>query len=273
METATMKRPPVTIGKGWEKEMKMIPNPKKLSNTEVLETTHYEWFNMNVKNRPLSEERVHGFMREFKKGNFFMKDFPAVVDGEYTIIDGQHRFEAVRRMELPFYFKLAMDISLDKVTVVQTNSGWSVYDYIHAYIKQQNQNYVVLSRFMKRYGMTASLAIEMIKGFSQSMKNTGFYTGTLLISEKEEATGHKRCKMATEIIDLCPNAGVLHDKAFFRAVIKIAENAEYDHKRMCGQMKKYASLFQRQVNTKAYLRNIEEVFNYKLYTKNKVRFI
>lgn len=272
MESETIVRP-ATIGKGWEKEAKILPTPKKLSNTEVLETNHYEWFNMNVKNRPISEDRVHAFMREFKKGNFFMKDFPAVVDGNYTIIDGQPRFEAARRMELPFYFRIATEITLEKVTVVQTNSGWKVSDYIHAYIKQGNQNYVVLSRFMKRYEITAMLALELIKGYSSSgMQRIGFYAGTLNITDKEEANGHRRCKAAREILDLVPNANIGNDGRYYRACIRLVDHEEYDHKRMVSQLKKYASLFQRQVSTQNYLKNFEEVFNYKLYTKNKVRF-
>lgn len=261
------------VGKGWEDEVKIIrKSPTKLANTEILETTHYEWFKMDLKNRPISSERVNAFAIKFKKGHFFMKDFPAIVAGDYTIIDGQHRFEACRLLKLPFYFRVASDVTMENVIEIQTNSGWTPADYIHAYIQQKNQNYVVLQRFMKRYGMTASIAINMIKFGRSSMNENGFYSGTLTISDKEEAAGHAKCKMAIEIASANPNIKVIKDSYFLRAVRQITDHPEYDHKRMMDQMKKWPSLLMRQVGTKAYVLCMENIYNYKLYTKNRIRF-
>src|ERR1035437_11165787 len=96
------------IGKGWEKDAKIVSRQTfytKLIGTEVLETYKYEQFIRDDKNRPIHEEKVHFFMKQFKLGKFFMKEFPIIVDNQFLILDGQHRYEALKRLELPLYFR------------------------------------------------------------------------------------------------------------------------------------------------------------------------
>jgi len=241
---------------------------KLVQNSELYETTEYGVFTLDSKNRPINEGKVHSFMNYFKTGKFFMKEFPAIVDENFIILDGQHRYEACRRLSLPFFFRLSHELTLDNVVDVQVNAGWTTNDYLHAFVKQGNQDYIVLQRFVKRYNMPASLAVLLLEGRRVSLGKAGFYDVTFAI--KNEEKGHKRAQAIQEIGALTKQ---LHkDKSFGLAMIDIMNNPEYDHKRMMDQMTKYHTLMQRHVSSQNYIRNLEEVYNYRLQEKNRVRF-
>lgn len=264
-----------SINKSWGDEVKIYHKPpifKNVEHSEVKETSEYNAFQFDVKNRPVSEEKVHFFMKQFENGKFFMRDFPAIVDKDFVILDGQHRVEACRRKMLPVFFRFALDLTLDKVTDVQINAGWKPTDYLHAFIQQKNQNYIILNRFIKRYNVSVQVAVTLLsknEGNRVSLKSSGYYDGTFTVSNEERA--HKEAKLISEIGEL---ALKLHrDRTFCLAVIRIAQHPEYDHKRMISQLEKYSSLIHRQMTVDSYIRNLEDIYNYKLFSKNKVRFI
>lgn len=273
METKTL-APPKRNGLGvGHYDVRVIgrkPHANIVKGTEVWETTNYAAFHMDEKNRPINEEKVAVFMKQFKKGNNFMKEFPAVVTEDHLILDGQHRFVALRRLELPIYYRYSTSLTIDSVVDVQSNAGWHTSDFLHAFIKQKKQDYIVLHRFVERYDISMSIAASLLtQSMRGNLRKSGFYQGLFKI--KDETWAHEKAKMIFELGELAWN---LHkDAKFCGALVKVFQTPDYDHKRMVTQMKKYNSLLRRQVTTDAYIENFEEVYNYKLYTKNKVRFI
>lgn len=271
----TLEKKPVAIGKGWEGDVKItrVHFYTKVPDGELLETSKYQYFKLDEKNRPIHEEKVNHFMKLFKSGKNFMKEFPCIVAKDLTILDGQHRFEATRRLELPIYFRFATTLTIDSVVDVQINAGWKVEDYIHAFIKQKKQDYVVLHRFMKRYSFSVSTAIILLQGRASNggsgIARSGFYEGSFRV--KDETSAHEWAKAIIEIGEL---ALKLHrDRSFCLAIVKLMNHPDYEQKRMVSQITKYVSLMIRQVTVDGYIRNLEEIYNYKLFTKNKVRFI
>lgn len=272
--TAT-KEKPITLGKNWDGEVKItrVKFFNTVPDTELLETTKYQYFKLDEKNRPIHEDKVNYFMKSFNAGKCFMKEFPCIVAKDFTIIDGQHRFEAARRLELPIYFRFATTLTIDSVVDVQLNAGWKTDDYIHAFIKQKKQDYVVLYRFMKRYNFSVTTAVTLLTGRTSDagygVRASGFYDGSFRV--KDEASAHEYAKSIIEIGEL---ALKLHrDRAFCLAIVKLMNHPDYEHKRMVSQIQKYVSLMIRQMTVDGYVRNLEEIYNYKLFTKNKVRFI
>lgn len=262
------------LGNGWEGHAKIITQPnlyKKVEKSEIFETTHYEQFSYDNRNRPLVEDKVSYFIKQFTKGNFFMKEFPVIIDNKFVILDGQHRYEAVKRMELLLYFKFAHTLSIENIVDVQINAGWSTKDYIHTFIKQKKQDYVVLHRFIQRYKISVSVAVMLLTAIEDksSLRKSGFYEGNFKI--KDEAVAHENAKAINEIGTLA--LGLHRDRTFCIGVVKIMSHPDYEHKRMIEQMTKYSSLMRRQMTVDNYIRNLEDVYNYKLYTKNKVRFV
>lgn len=142
---------------------KLKPKDSKiLKDTEVIETREYNVFILDKLNRPISDDKVNFFVRQFKADHFFMKEFPAIVDNNFVILDGQHRFEAVKRLSLPFYFRVSDTLTIDDVTNIQVNAGWSPADYLHSYVQQGKMPYIITHRFVERYEIPVSTAVRIL---------------------------------------------------------------------------------------------------------------
>ncbi len=272
-QTSAQQKSP--LHKSWDNDAKIVGRKKKLDakavpGTEVLETLEYNVFILDIKNRPINEKKVYSFIKQFKNEQFFMKEFPAIVDFDFVILDGQHRYMACKQLGLPFYFRFTDKLSIDNVADVQANAGWKNTDFLHAFIKQKNQDYVVLYRFIQRYKLSPGNACKLLAQSQKGgLESLGFYSGSFKV--KDETKAHAQAKIIFEVGNICGN---LHkDARFIGAMLRVILHPDYDHKRMLRQLDKYGSRMHRQLSTDEYVKNIEEVYSYKAYQENKVRFL
>jgi len=245
--------------------------------------THEFLFILDVHNRPIDDDKVRRFMKTFNEGKNFMKEFPAIIDpNTWVVLDGQHRYEACKRLGIPFYYRWALngEFTIDNVVDVQHNSGWKSSDFMHSYIKQGNQNYVEVARFAKRYNVSISIAVllltsvnskgELINSRGVSLKRAGFYDGNLVVKNINAA-----CRIADRLEDIgksgcCP---FYRSDRFISAFISVLNHPHYDHATMMHKVNQFgASLMKPQTDTENYLRMLEMLYNYKAREENKLRF-
>lgn len=255
----------------------LLQHAKHLKNTEVIETTEYGVFILDIKNRPINDGKVNHWMKVFQDGKNFMKEFPAVVSEGFVILDGQHRFVASKKLGIPFHFRFTGEMTIDDVVSVQTNSGWATMDYVHSFIQQKNMNYIILHRFIKKYGIPASTAVILLGGKKSavggeggSLNKLGFYEGNFVV--KSEKWAHELAETVLDFVELGFKSA--KNRNFIFALIKIYQNPEYNHARMMDKMKSFgASILHPQINVEYYLRNLEELYNYKQAAGTRIRFI
>lgn len=252
-----------------------------VKGSEVYQTHEY-LFVLDVRNRPIDDDKVRRFMKAFNDGQYFMKDFPAIIDpNSWVVLDGQHRYEACKRLGIPFHYKWADEkFTIDNVVDVQHNSGWKSADYMHSYIKQGNQNYVEVARFAKRYNVSISIAVllltsvnskgELINSRGVSLKRAGFYDGNLVVKNINAA-----CRIADRLEDIGKSgtAPFYRSDRFISAFISVLNHPHYDHDTMMHKVNQFgASLMKPQTDTENYLRMLETLYNYKAREENKLRF-
>jgi hypothetical protein len=71
--------------------------------SKVYTSTDYNMFKRHAKNRPIKEARVLIIMANVKR---WYKYEPIVVNQQYEILNGQHRFEACRRLSIPVRYNI-----------------------------------------------------------------------------------------------------------------------------------------------------------------------
>jgi len=85
---------------------------------KILKTKDYNRFNLLKWNRPIDMKNVNKLIEENKK-QFNFDSFPILVDENFNIIDGQHRFTACKMMGCEvFYIKKKVNASYEYVTSV-----------------------------------------------------------------------------------------------------------------------------------------------------------
>lgn len=107
----------------------------------IYETYDYDTFRFEVVNRNIDENQVNRLKKILKENGSFIS--PIVVAKDRTIIDGQHRYYALKELGLPVRFILGEETGDLQQDIIKTNNmrkNWSFTDYLEAYA-QMNENY------------------------------------------------------------------------------------------------------------------------------------
>ena len=96
---------------------------------EVMTTTDYELFKILGGNRTIKPKHVIELKESFSKKYLIS---PILVNEEYEIIDGQHRYLAAQDLNLPIHYIICKGYGLQEVQMLNSiNKKWTAYDYLH----------------------------------------------------------------------------------------------------------------------------------------------
>lgn len=101
---------------------------------KILKTKDYDKFKSHLKNRRIDFGKVSKLQSAIEQNNL-LHLFPIIVDPEYFILDGQHRFEAAKHAGEELYYVISEN-GYGIQHVAQSNSfqsHWKLDDYILYY--------------------------------------------------------------------------------------------------------------------------------------------
>ena len=125
---------------------------------------------------------------------------PIIVNERFEIIDGQHRFNAIKALNLPVNFIVVEGYGLREVQLLNTNmSNWKKIDYLNAFCDLGYPEYLKMRQFMKdfsEFGIQVSeyiLVDNTLGANSKSDKVQGEEAGRIRSPPYEEAPLASRC--------------------------------------------------------------------------------
>lgn len=242
-----------------------------MSNTNtrtIYKTTDYDAFKFHRLNRPLSDPEVNKFLNKFSNGEFYLADLPVVIDDKWNVIEGQHRVVGAKILGLPVYYKFAEVLTVNDVTKIQKNAAWTTADFARSFAKQGKDSYIKLEKFKNDYKFGYGFCVTLLSGTQQGLKRTGFYDGNFKVKSYTNAV-----EVANKIAEweLALELTIRNDYKFCLGALSSINSKDYNHKRMLTQLKKYQTLFKRQLSAENYVRHFEEIFNY--HRRDRGRFL
>jgi hypothetical protein len=118
---------------------------------KIIESRDYDKFRYIGANRELNEKHVLALMDSIRKKNM-LSICPCLVSGENEIIDGQHRIEAARRLEVAFYYIIADELTHEDIIALNNvKLGWNNMDYINFYTVKKVPGFQALTKKMVEY--------------------------------------------------------------------------------------------------------------------------
>lgn len=129
-----------------------------------METTKdYERFKLLEFNRKTIDRRHVNRLKESITKNGYIGN-PILVNDDYEIYDGQHRFIALKEMgmEIPFEVQSSSYSSIIDLNITQKR--WTMEDYVNYYCeKDKNPNYLRLRRIAK--DLNCNLTTVLVMGY------------------------------------------------------------------------------------------------------------
>jgi hypothetical protein len=142
----------------------------KLSTTQ-----DYSLFEL-AKNRSINSKEVEKKRKSIEKIGL---QSPIIVNRSYEIVDGQHRFEALKQLNMPIDFLISYNWKKeeDTATINNTQKGWNTENWAEFRASQGNKQIKEALELAKNYSrltdgkMSVTTALEMLssaKGFGIS---------------------------------------------------------------------------------------------------------
>jgi len=169
------------------RESEMIEYLTKTNTmNEILKTKNYDLFEEFSSNREIDQKHLNRLIETIKSKNLLSIN-PIIVDSEMRVIDGQHRLEAAKILNLDIYYVLGDNINRHDIFRLNSNQkNWKTMDYINFYTVEKVKAYLELSKFINHYPhFSTSASISLCCGGKRS--TVDIKAGTIQISDIESA--------------------------------------------------------------------------------------
>lgn len=239
---------------------------------KVYKTKNYKAFSRLAANRDIDEKHVHTLMESFKKDGYLFTIL--YVNENMELIDGQHRFEAASRMNLPVYFIVMPGWGIREVAILNVNSrNWTIEDFLNTHARGGNMNYVLFQKFYEQYNFNVTTVQLILFGrrTKHGKDSDEFRSGKMEVTNSQIEAGHKKARKILELKNFHPHG--YSSRNFVEACLRLFNIKGYDQGHLLGQFKKFPSSILMEANslrTEEYLKIFEEKYNYRKREKIEI---
>ena len=230
--------------------------------TKFVRTLDYDRFRFFNTKRNIVESHVRKLMASISEIGLLEE---ITINEDYYIIDGQHRFEALKRMSEHIVAKIKIGASSDSIIPVNIiRRGWSIKDYIEHYAEEGNQNYQLI-REVIQYNKSKLSTGTLLDLYAENLHETK------RVREGKYVINYEKGRMLAEMIIGLEQYIPMYSQTtkFARAFSKVVKtNENFDIKRLIKQLKKYKLMVYPNSNDTA--KSIVELYNRGLGEKNRI---
>ena len=230
-------------------------------SNEILETRNYEQFKLYKQNRAISDQHVERIKVMMEKMGF-LDGFPVVVDSQMNIIDGQHRFEAAKRISIPVKYVMVNASCKKGIEMIpfinSTQKKWGVGEYLEYWCNIGLNTYKTLRDFQNYFKYPVDTCIMLLSGRADRDEiRTTFRNGDLSIVDLEGAT-----QIAKQMLDFRTYYSFFNHALFMRALVIMMRNQNYNHKKMLSKLENYHKKVTKSTQIREYLLDLEIMYNF-----------
>lgn len=234
---------------------------------KVYETSDYKIFKSLPGNRIKGTGHVNQLRLHMENTGNLTNHFPIVVNEKMQVIDGQHRLEALKQLKWSVCYRIQEGLTIDTVRQINAaQKNWSYMDYATSYADLGNSEYKWFIKLSEQFGFGYSI-IAAYSGITGVMRGT---SGSITRHYHLFKQGEFKPTYAKDVIEVyleqykeVSEATKHHNRAFALAMLKIMRVPEYDQDRMLNKIKVMNKELTAFANITDYLRQIEDIYNYK----------
>lgn len=167
----------------------IVSQPQSTPTQGIQQTKNYDMFKKHDSNRPINETKVRSLMDAITESNrLHLK--PIIVDDKMRVIDGQHRLEAAKRLEVAIYYILDKELKDKDMAIFNANqSAWKLAEYHNFFVTQGHPEYRKLEEFTKRHKMSLQEYMKLDNFGRKSVNSNNFRHGKFIMPTDEEQKG------------------------------------------------------------------------------------
>lgn len=240
-----------------------------MENNVIQQTTDYSQFKIISTNRDAKAGHVEKLKEGFAKFGNLTKVQPILVNEKFEIIDGQHRFLATEQLGEPVYYTMQPGLGIAEARSMNIlHRSWTTDDYAQSYARAGDRNYIRYLAIKEDFGFSHSVVLRYIGGVEKNQVWREFRNGDFTMTPEQEVTARDRLTHLGDAAVFVPFAA---DRNFAFALLKAMTIENYDSKRMLKKIELHKGMMHREGSVEAYLRMLEEVYNFQMSEPRRQR--
>ena len=241
----------------------------KNGNLKIESTKNYDQFKFLPGNRLLDEKHVLRLITSMRQRDFLV---PIAVNSEMYVIDGQHRLEARKRLELVVPYYMIGDLGLQEVQSLNAQQKkWSIEDFTNSFIRLGNKDYEIYKWFRDRYRLSHVESVAMLSGDELGVKNRNyshiFALGGFKVKDLQGAK--QRAEMLEQI---APFFDHYNQRSFVQAFLWLLTKKSFDFKTFLQRLEAQPTALRKCSEKDQYIDLIEQIYNYRSPNKVSLRY-
>jgi hypothetical protein len=137
----------------------------------LAETKDYARFNFIETNRKISDKKVAALVKSIEKRGLQQ---PIIVNHKYEIVDGQHRFIALRRLGRVIYYVVSNAYRNEEdIVTLQTATRWTAKDYLYSNAAKGNLDSKNAIEFITYWQKNGAAKLTLITGLEVLLEGPG----------------------------------------------------------------------------------------------------
>ena len=114
-----------------------------------MKTTNYDLFSFYEENRKISKGNIKQKIKSIQNIGY-IESLPIIVDENFKIIDGQHRFLALKELGLPIIYAIEqIDYSKAMIELNKSQEIWRLQEYICHHAAKGSKSHLFFSTWQK----------------------------------------------------------------------------------------------------------------------------
>lgn len=228
-----------------------------------MESYNYNQFIFNEKNRGISPKNVMDIKNSILEIGF-IKQRSVIINKDYVIMDGHHRFIALKELQMPIIYEIEEEMNQREMILLNScQKNWKLEDFIELYAKNNIAVYEEIIKISNEYNFTITNSIIIcIEEQTNRPK--------LIRQGFPFEIYNKKDKLIDLILFAKEQIGFSVKKDFIYALRTLLEKT---NENQINKVKNSFSTIREQVSVTNYLITFENIINKKLGKENRINLL
>lgn len=235
----------------------------------IYSSQEYSKFKKLNGNRSVLEQRKNMIIASIQERGWIRN--PIVVNEKMEIIDGQGRFEALKKLNMPVEYVVAKGATIsDCIALNIKQKNWTAEDYIQCYADMGYSDYIILNSLMGDYPGIKNSSLHILVGKNtKDGSSPQIKDGTFTVYDPDSLKD--RLNFAQDCLNII-GYGNGASRTWCSALKFVWFCEAIDKKVFLSKLNKCRSFLYPCVTVKQAIELLEKIYNYSI-KKNKVYFI
>lgn len=243
-------------------------NELSVEHSQIYSTSDYDKFTTIEGNRNINPLHLVRLKKSIMSGYLFTI---IIVNEKDQIIDGQHRYEAIKKLGLLIHYVVCNGYGLKEVQILNQNSKtWTMDDFVDGYCQLGYQDYIVYKNFRAKYHFSHTLTYSLLLNRNHMINSEAkkhFGQGLFKVCDYEKAQQY-----ADSLVSISNYFSGIKDRNFVYAMIKLFDKPDFIFNELMHKLALNPNMLQPRKTIKQYIELIEDIYNYKRRDKVNLRF-